>query len=157
MKWKPVLMYECPHCKELSAIPDNVCGECGEEVELDPGLWIEEALEKSKQRLAELDEWLVKLDDEVDEIEKSLKKLRADKHDDPWELLRKLEWSSYCRGPGSGYMCSGGDGPLVRACPICGNVDPSDPLARNNFIAEAHGHKKDCWMGTKISDIKPEE
>jgi hypothetical protein len=54
-----------------------------------------------------------------------------------------LEWSSFKQGQGSGYMSSGGDGPLLPACPLCGQLKPG-PGAKGHFIAEAIGHKPDC-------------
>lgn len=32
MDWKPVVMYECPHCGELSEAQDKFCDECTEPV-----------------------------------------------------------------------------------------------------------------------------
>lgn len=55
----------------------------------------------------------------------------------------RLEWSSFRQGQGSGYMSSGGDGPLLPACPLCGHLKP-DARAKGHFIAEVIGHKPDC-------------
>ena len=60
----------------------------------------------------------------------------------------RLEWSSFRQGQGSGYMSSGGDGPLIPACPFCGQLKPG-PRAESNFIAEAIGHKPDCELRQK--------
>lgn len=60
-------------------------------------------------------------------------------------MLKKLEWSSFQLGQGSGYMSSGGDGPLVRACPVCNQIDPKDP-GKRDFMEEAHGHKRSCKL-----------
>jgi hypothetical protein len=55
----------------------------------------------------------------------------------------RLEWSSFRQGQGSGYMSSGGDGPLLSACPFCGHLKPGAG-AKGHFIAEVIGHKPDC-------------
>jgi len=60
------------------------------------------------------------------------------------QLLKRLEWSSFQQGQGSGYMSSGGDGPWIPACPICRNVHPEK--GKSEFIAEALGHKPDCEL-----------
>ena len=59
------------------------------------------------------------------------------------ELEKKLEWSGRSRGPGSGPMCSGGDGALSRSCGVCHGIDPSDPYV-GSWIDEAVGHKREC-------------
>lgn len=38
-----------------------------------------------------------------------------------------------------------GDGPLVRACPVCNQIDPKDP-GKRDFMEEAHGHKRSCKL-----------
>jgi hypothetical protein len=60
------------------------------------------------------------------------------------QLLKRLEWSSFTQGQGSGYMSSGGDGPWIPTCPICRNVHPEK--GKGDFIAEALGHKPDCEL-----------
>jgi hypothetical protein len=55
----------------------------------------------------------------------------------------RLEWSSFRQGQGSGYMSSGGDGPLLPACPLCGHLKPGAG-ANGHFRAEFIGHKSDC-------------
>ncbi len=46
----------------------------------------------------------------------------------------RLEWSSFRQGQGSGYMSSGGDGPLLPACLLCGHLKPGAG-AESHFIA----------------------
>lgn len=60
------------------------------------------------------------------------------------QLLKRLEWSSFRQGQGSGYMSSGGDGPWIPACPMCRNVHSEK--GEGHFIAEARGHKPDCEL-----------
>lgn len=60
-------------------------------------------------------------------------------------MLATLEWSGRARGPGSGYMASGGDGELVPSCPICRGIQPGD-AANRNFTKEAHGHREGCAL-----------
>lgn len=55
----------------------------------------------------------------------------------------RLEWSSFRQGQGSGYMSSGGDGPLLPACPLCGHLKPGAG-ANGHFRAEFIDHKPDC-------------
>ena len=69
-------------------------------------------------------------------------------------LLHELEWSGSERGQGSGYMSSGGDGPLIRACPICRGIDPSDRLAHSHFMGSAHGHRPDCKLSKALTLYK---
>jgi hypothetical protein len=64
-----------------------------------------------------------------------------------------LEWSSFRQGQGSGYMSSGGDGPLLPACPLCGHLKPS-ARAKGHFIAEVIGHKPDCEFRPRISSAE---
>ncbi|MCL6099794.1 MAG: hypothetical protein M1391_14620 [Bacteroidetes bacterium] len=33
MKWKPAIVYVCPHCNELTSIQDKFCNECTQPVE----------------------------------------------------------------------------------------------------------------------------
>ncbi len=65
-------------------------------------------------------------------------------------LLKKLEWSSYRQGPGSGIMSSGGDGPMVQCCPCCKGINPADKNA-DDFIQEVIGHRKDCELNESIN------
>jgi hypothetical protein len=64
-----------------------------------------------------------------------------------------LEWSGFRQGQGSGYMSSGGDGPLLPACPLCGHLKPS-ARAKGHFIAEVIGHKPDCEFRPRISSAE---
>ena len=59
------------------------------------------------------------------------------------EILVKLEWSSFVWGHGRGFMSSGGGGPRIRCCPICGGIDLSDSN-KNHFNKNVHGHRKNC-------------
>jgi len=61
------------------------------------------------------------------------------------DLLKQLEWSSSQQGLGFGPMGSGNNGRLVRACPCCGGIDPSDS-GKVEFNTESHGHKARCPM-----------
>lgn len=58
-------------------------------------------------------------------------------------VVRKIEWSSYQQGQGSGFMGSGGDGWLVSCCPVCHGINPDDP-GKIEFVEESHGHRKNC-------------
>jgi hypothetical protein len=63
------------------------------------------------------------------------------------EMLTALEWSGTQRGQGSGYMSSGGDGPLFAACPVCrGLKEPN-----SHFIQEAVGHRIDCALAAALT------
>jgi hypothetical protein len=57
--------------------------------------------------------------------------------------IDQIEWSGHQRGQGSGPMSSGGDGPMVRSCPYCEGIDPSD-RSSGDFIKSVHGHRPDC-------------
>lgn len=63
-------------------------------------------------------------------------------------IVAKLEWSGRSRGPGSGYMTSGGDGPLVPSCPLCRGIEPTHPQ-RGCFIESVHGHRDDCFFAAE--------
>jgi hypothetical protein len=65
--------------------------------------------------------------------------------DKAMRLLSDLEWSSFQRGAGRGFMDSGGDGPLVRCCPCCRGIYP-DSAFRSDFRKEYWGHAKDCRL-----------
>lgn len=69
------------------------------------------------------------------------------------KVLESVEWSASTRGQGSGMMGSGGDGPLVRACPVCGGIDTSDPRKRE-FNNSTHGHRDDCSLKTALDEAK---
>jgi hypothetical protein len=58
-------------------------------------------------------------------------------------IIRKLEWRGETRGQGYGFMGSGGDGPIVRCCPLCRGIDPTDDC-RAEFIESAWDHKDSC-------------
>lgn len=66
------------------------------------------------------------------------------------ELLKNLEWSSRRQGQGSGPMSSGG--PLVRCCPSCGGICPTDPN-RNHFVESSHGHRATCELASELSHL----
>jgi hypothetical protein len=68
-------------------------------------------------------------------------------------MMDKLEWSSIRRGMGYGPMGSGGDGPPVRACPLCGGIDPSAPN-KDEFREDAHGHQSGCRLATFLDDVR---
>jgi hypothetical protein len=65
-------------------------------------------------------------------------------------LVDKLEWSGVMRGQGSGFMSSGGDGPLVSACPMCGGINPQDQY-KNDFNEESWGHRKRCALDAALN------
>lgn len=61
------------------------------------------------------------------------------------------EWSATTRGPGSGYMASGGDGNPHPTCAECGGLQPT-PGAHVEFIAAAIGHRPKCSFYTLEGD-----
>jgi len=70
------------------------------------------------------------------------------------KVLARIEWGSYRRGQGSGYMSSGGDGPLIPACPDCGQCMDT-PEAHGHFNKSAIGHAKDCRLAKAIKSLTP--
>jgi len=70
---------------------------------------------------------------------------KTDQLEEAIELLEDLEWSSYQRGQGSGYMSSNDDGPMIKSCPICKGIDPNDKH-RGDFVESVHGHRDDCQL-----------
>ena len=63
--------------------------------------------------------------------------------------LKDIEWSGSRQGQGSGPMSSGGNGPMVRCCPKCRGVDPSDPN-KGHFIDSVIGHRDGCEIKKEI-------
>lgn len=61
---------------------------------------------------------------------------------DPGEMVRKLEWSGKAVDE---------DGRFVRACPLCGGIDPHDPLWKNTR-SEFWGHRDDCSLGKMVGN-----
>jgi len=68
-------------------------------------------------------------------------------------MLRRLEWSASTRGPGSGFMDSGGDGALCPTCPICHGIDP-ESVNRHDFVRSAWGHREDCELANMIGELE---
>lgn len=67
------------------------------------------------------------------------------------EMLQKLEWSGHRRGQGSGFMGSGGDGLLYRACPVCRGLEKPNA----EFAPGAVGHRADCDLHKVLSSDCP--
>ena len=70
------------------------------------------------------------------------------------KVLLLCEWGGTRLGPGSGPMCTGGDGDTVSCCAECGGINPSDP-GRGDFIEDSWGHRSTCrWFraGSVTSD-----
>lgn len=59
------------------------------------------------------------------------------------ELLRKLEWSGWTKGPPTAMHLD--NGKSFRACPVCHGIQP-DQSAENHFISSAIGHRRGCSM-----------
>lgn len=68
------------------------------------------------------------------------------------KLFKKLEWSSFQQGQGSGFMSSGGDGPWVSSCPYCDQIKPGTRGA-SDFMESAHGHKRSCRLNLTIIEL----
>lgn len=68
-------------------------------------------------------------------------------------MLKKLEWSGYQQGQGSGYMSSGGDGRHYPACPVCDQIKPGVG-AHGDFMKSAIGHRKSCKLKKLIGECK---
>jgi len=66
------------------------------------------------------------------------------------KLLKKIEWSATERGPGWGYMGSGGDGPSYAACPSCGGLEKSNP----DFNKRSVGHRSRCKIKLLLDKAK---
>ena len=69
------------------------------------------------------------------------------------KLLKRLEWSGSTQGQGTGFMSSGGDGPMVACCPECGGIKPDD-LYSGHFMVEYHGHRSDCDLAYDLKQLK---
>lgn len=63
-----------------------------------------------------------------------------------------VEWSGTQQGMGYGYMGSGGDGPLIPACPSCGGIHPEK--GKHEFTKEALGHRKNCKLMAALRKAK---
>jgi len=68
-------------------------------------------------------------------------------------LIKKLEWSSYQQGPGSGPMFSGGDGAWIPACPLCGGIKDSE-WAGSGFNDTVRGHRPTCELGIIAKHVR---
>ena len=83
-----------------------------------------------------------------------LRAVKAERErDEALEALRFVEWGGCQQGPGSGLMFSGGDGAMVRACPACKGIDPSDPGA-SSFTERAQGHRHECCIAEAIAKVE---
>jgi hypothetical protein len=71
------------------------------------------------------------------------------------KLLKKLEWSGYQQGQGSGFMSSGGDGRHYPACPICDGIQPGSG-SEGDFMSSAVGHRSRCQLKSILKDLEKE-
>jgi len=60
--------------------------------------------------------------------------------------LKKLEWSGYVSGQGSGPHGSGGDGRGYSACPVCYGLK----VRNNEFNDTAVGHRSWCTLSKTL-------
>lgn len=73
-----------------------------------------------------------------------------------YEALSAAEWSAKKQGQGSGFMGSGGNGPLVAACPSCVGICPEDQR-KNEFMARVHGHGDNCALDKALAKARGEQ
>ena len=64
------------------------------------------------------------------------------------EMLKAMEWAASHQGAGSGPYGSGGDGPMIPACPCCGGIHPEK--GKLEFISSVLGHTKACLLDNAI-------
>lgn len=67
--------------------------------------------------------------------------------------LAQLEWTAVRPGQGAGYMGTGVYGWPYPACPVCRGLKPTS-RARSEWVAEAIGHKKGCWLGDTLNALR---
>ena len=85
----------------------------------------------------------------VETVRAALAEAVAAATSDMLEALKEMEWASYVQGAGYGPHSSGGDGPMIPACPSCRGVHPEK--GRREFIASACGHTKACKLDAAIA------